>query len=73
LKECEICGRNGFKDSLCEYHHAAHSNLKSVFERWSEAIEGLTWGEYIRQVYDLDDTGRWIKEIIENIMSQDGP
>jgi hypothetical protein len=72
LKECKICGRRSIKDYLCEYHHAALSNLKSVFEKWTKAIEELTWEEYIRQVYELDDTGRWIKEIIENIMLQDG-
>jgi hypothetical protein len=71
LKECQICGRRGVNEYFCEYHQAAHSNLKSTFKHWTEAIEELTWEEYLRQVYDLENTGRWIKEIIENIMSQD--
>jgi len=69
LKECQICGRKSVNEDLCEYHQAAHNNLKAVYEIWAEAIEGVAWEEYIKQVYELEDTGRWIKEMIESIIS----
>ncbi|MDH4213258.1 MAG: hypothetical protein ACFFCT_07270 [Candidatus Odinarchaeota archaeon] len=73
MKECCICGRKSVDEEFCEYHQAAHINLKSVFEIWVNANRGVTWEEYIRQVYELEETGQWVKEIIENIMSQNGP
>ena len=71
--ECHICGRKSVNGGFCEYHQAAHINLKITFEIWAKATGGVTWEEYIRLVYKLEETGQWVKEIIENIMSQNGP
>lgn len=70
MRDCKICGRKSDGEDLCEYHQAALTNLKSAYEIWAEAEGHLAWEEYINQVYELEETGRWIKEIIENIMSQ---
>lgn len=72
MRDCKICGRKSGDDEFCEYHQAALFNLKSAYEIWSKAEEYLTWEEYIKQVHELEETGRWIKEIIEDIMSQSG-
>jgi hypothetical protein len=34
-------------------------------------MEGLTWEEYIDSVRRLENTGQWIKEVIDDIRSQD--
>jgi len=70
LRDCQICGRKSDGKDLCEYHQTALANLKFAYEIWAEAEGHLAWEEYINQVYELEETGRWIKEIIENIMSQ---
>ncbi len=72
MRDCKICGRKSGDEELCEYHQSALTNLKSAYEIWSEAEEHLAWEEYIKQVNELEETGRWVKEIIENIMSQNG-
>ena len=73
MNECKICGRDSVNKDYCDYHQAAYSNLKSAFENWTEAIEKLTWEEYINMVYNLENTGQWVKEMIEDIMLQDSP
>ncbi|MFW9909271.1 MAG: hypothetical protein ACFFEF_11910 [Candidatus Thorarchaeota archaeon] len=70
MTDCKICGRKGGDEELCDYHQAAYTNLKSAYKVWSEAEGHLTWEEYVKQVYELEGTGRWVKEIIENIMLQ---
>ena len=73
MTECKICGRDSAQSDLCEYHNTAHSNLEKGFEIWREAIEGLTWEEYIDRIQSLESTGRWVREIVESIKSQDNP
>jgi hypothetical protein len=73
MTECRICGRDGVENNLCEYHHMALNNLKAGFERWKEAIAGLTWKDYIERIDNLESTGQWIREIAEDIMSRDNP
>jgi hypothetical protein len=36
-------------------------------------MEGLTWEKYIDSVRELKNTGQWIREIIDDIRSQDDP
>ena len=71
MRECRICGRNSSEEDLCGYHSTAYTSLKSAFEKWAAAIEGLTWEKYIDSVRELENTGQWIREIIDDIRSQD--
>ncbi len=71
MKECRICGRNSTEEDLCEYHSAAYAGLKSVFEKWAAVVEGLTWEKYVDSVRELENTGQWVREIIDDIRSQD--
>jgi hypothetical protein len=73
MNECRICGRDGVEIDLCEYHQMALNNLKTGFERWREAIGELTWEDYIERIYNLEATGQWIREIVEDIKSRDDP
>ena len=71
MKECRICGRSSAEEDLCEYHSTAYTILRSAFEKWAATMEGLTWEEYIDSVRRLENTGQWIKEVIDDIRSQD--
>lgn len=73
MKECRICGRTSTGEDFCEYHSTAYVNLKSVFEKWVAAIEDLTWEKYLVCVRELEYTGQWVREIIDDIRSQNDP
>ena len=70
MSECPICGRNLRGERFCEYHEMAFANIQSAFERWKSSA-GVTWDEYLDQVLQLENTGRWIIEVIEYIRTQD--
>jgi hypothetical protein len=73
MNECRICGRDSAEIDLCEYHHMALSNLKAGFERWREAIDELTWEDYLERICNLEHTGQWIRETVEDIKSRGDP
>ena len=69
---CTICGRVASdKTDFCRYHQEALDNLQSSFENWRKA-SGVSWEEYIEQLCQLDETGRWVHEVAEQIRSGDG-
>lgn len=68
---CEICGRVSLqKGPLCRYHDQALTNLRAMFDTWREAL-GIDWERYLETISNLDETGMWVKEVIEYLMSQD--
>ena len=70
MTDCPICGRDR-QNEFCSYHQTALENLKAAHEKW-ETAAGLSWEEYLIKLRDLEDTGRWIVEVIEFITQQDG-
>ncbi|TFG31457.1 hypothetical protein EU528_06220 [Candidatus Thorarchaeota archaeon] len=67
---CPICGRDK-QDKFCSYHQTAYDNVKEMYGQWKTAA-GLSWEEYLHKISDIESTGRWIREVIEFIMQQDG-
>ncbi|MHA1965177.1 MAG: hypothetical protein ACXACG_17460 [Candidatus Thorarchaeota archaeon] len=68
---CTICGRVAVIDNdFCEYHQEAMDNLKSSYKNWKDA-SGVSWEEYIEQLCQIDETGRWVLEVAEQIRSGD--
>ncbi|MBN2228953.1 MAG: hypothetical protein JW779_05105 [Candidatus Thorarchaeota archaeon] len=72
MSECPICRRDRTGDDgvFCSYHNEAYGNLKHNFERWNQAFGGITWEEYLEKIDYLENTGQWVKEVIEYIMSE---
>ena len=70
MTECPICGRD-LQEEFCSYHQTAFNNLKEMHAEW-EAAAGLSWENYLDRISDLEETGRWIREVIEFIMQVDG-
>ena len=66
---CPICGRN-LQEKFCVYHQTAFRNMKEMYSEWETAAD-LSWEEYLDRISDLEDTGRWIREVIEFITQQD--
>jgi len=70
MDKCHICGRALSSVQFCEYHEAAFANLKESFEKWKTANK-VTWSEYLDQVIQLENTGRWVVEVIDFLKKQD--
>ncbi|TXT56729.1 MAG: hypothetical protein BAJATHORv1_20322 [Candidatus Thorarchaeota archaeon] len=66
--ECIVCGKETEEEKkYCKYHGEAHSKLYETYERWREA-RPISWKEYLDEVYERDETGKWVREIIDHIM-----
>jgi hypothetical protein len=70
MSACPICGRDA-QDKFCAYHKTASDNLNEMYNEWEKAA-GLTWEEYLEKISEIEDTGRWVREIIEYITQQNG-
>jgi len=72
MTNCGICGRGTSDNELCRYHLEASNNLRVAYEGWKEAT-GINWEEYIVKIAQIEETGRWVIDVIEYITSQDDP
>lgn len=70
MTDCPICGRD-LLERFCSYHQTAFDNLKEMYVKW-ETAASLSWEDYLDKISRLEDTGRWIREVIEFITQQDG-
>ena len=69
MSHCPICNRDK-QDEFCAYHQTAFDNLKEMHAKW-ETASGLSWEAYLNKISDLENTGRWIVEVIEFITQPD--
>lgn len=72
MTNCGICGRDASDDELCRYHHEALNNLRIAYEGWKKAT-GINWEDYMVKVAQIEETGRWVIDVIEHITSQNDP
>ena len=70
MTDCPICGRDK-QEKFCSYHQAAFENMKKMYAEW-ETAAGLSWDNYLDKISNLEDTGRWIREVIDFITQEDG-
>ena len=64
---CKVCGREVEKGVYCAQHGLAYANLEDGYPKWRYAL-GLSWVEYLERVGKISGTGRWVKEIIADIL-----
>ncbi len=38
--------------------------LKEGYNSWRDAYKGMTWEEYIKKVLELEESGKWVKDVI---------
>jgi hypothetical protein len=72
VTSCEICGRDASDDELCRYHLEALNNLKTGYDGWKKAT-GMNWEDYMEKIVHIEETGRWVLDVIERIKQQDDP
>ncbi|MFX0106945.1 MAG: hypothetical protein ACFE7R_01545 [Candidatus Hodarchaeota archaeon] len=67
--DCPICGRSADGSSkLCKYHLEAKVRLEMGMQQWTKAA-GITWNEYLDQVYEREELGVWVREVIDYLRS----
>lgn len=72
MNTCEICGREAVETDLCRYHKEAHRNLLKSYDEWREA-SGIAFQDYMVRLLEIDETGRWVRDVIEHIKQADDP
>jgi hypothetical protein len=71
MTKCGICGRDS-DDDLCRYHLEALNNLRVVYDAWKKASE-VSWEEYLERLEQIEETGRWVVDVIEYVRQQGVP
>lgn len=67
--KCAACSRDARK-KYCKYHLQALEQLKSHYDRWVEAYGGISWQDYLQKLSKMQETGFWVKEVIEQEMKK---
>lgn len=65
MKVCRLCPRVAVDEStlLCKYHELSLENVKKAYPSWSRAYGNISWGEYLKMMIDVPETGEWAKEV----------
>lgn len=69
--KCAACSRDA-KDKYCKHHMRALEQLKSHYGRWADAYGGVSWQDYLQKLSKMEETGSWVKEVIEQEMKKEG-
>ncbi len=71
--KCPICGRDlNNSQKLCDYHSQAMENLRVGYKQWNRAMN-IEWNNYLKRLLDLEETGQWIREVIQYLNREDEP
>ncbi len=70
-RKCDLCWRPAegeFKGrKLCYVHKLAVDNVLKYYKVWRER-EGISWGEYLRELRKLNSVGKYCKEVVGILM-----
>ena len=71
MTECPICNRTKSSEKeFYNYHSIAFQKLKEGWNEWKKAID-LDWKDYLLRLYDVEELGLWIREIIDYLMLEE--
>ncbi len=63
---CKVCGRPS-DEEFCRYHAEAFKRVNEHFEVWKER-KGVAWEDYLREVAKNENTGKWVREVVEYLL-----
>ncbi len=72
MTKCVICSRDVVDNDLCRYHLEALNNLRMAHDGWKKAT-GLDWENYMEKLVLIEETGRWVIDVIEHLKKRNGP
>jgi len=63
---CIVCHRKALLgDNYCLHHKQAYNSMISHYKTWVNAYDRISWEEFLTKLYGMQETGVWIKEVIE--------
>jgi len=64
--KCTACHRNALSGSkYCLHHKQAFDSMIDHYKAWVEAYDRISREEFLTKLASMQETGRWIKEVIE--------
>jgi len=69
---CSLC-ENSVEDlGLCSIHYSAYKNLNDGYRKWLQAYgETLDMEEYLRNIIELQDSGKTVKEVASYLLKNE--
>jgi len=66
--KCIICEGEVVNMKLCKNHLEALENLFKQYKVWVYAYGSIPWREYLKKVFSLNVSGKWIREVAKGIL-----
>jgi hypothetical protein len=64
--KCPACHRKALSDNeYCLHHKQAFDSIINHYKTWVNAYGRISWEEFLTKLSSMQETGRWIKEVIE--------
>lgn len=64
--KCAACHRKSLADSkYCIHHKEAFDSINDHYMSWVNAYGGISREEFLSKLSAMQETGSWIKEVIE--------
>ena len=63
-KSCAICHRKT-KTFFCKYHEEAKQHIEKGYKKWQNALDGITWETYLKELMKLKETGTWSNNVVK--------
>jgi DNA topoisomerase-1 len=68
MEKCKICKSERLENSVyCDHHQLAYKNMEKAYIYWRKALN-LSWTEYLEKIIKIKGTGKWSKEVAEDIL-----
>jgi hypothetical protein len=65
--KCTACHRKALSggSKYCLHHKQAFDSMINHYKAWVKAYGRISWKEFLTKLSSMQETGRWIKEVIE--------
>jgi hypothetical protein len=63
--KCAACHRQASSGRYCIHHSRALESLSSHYSAWVDAYGGISWQDFLNKLSKMQETGSWVKEVIE--------
>ena len=63
-ESCAICHRKT-KIFFCKYHEEAKQHIEKGYKKWQNALDGIKWETYLKELLKLKETGTWSNNVIK--------
>jgi hypothetical protein len=65
-QKCAACHRKALSDGkYCLHHKQALDSMTNHYRAWVDAYGGISWQEFLNKLLKMQETGSWVKEVIE--------